>query len=82
MRTLLKLVLVVLFSGAARVVHAAGSAGTGMDFVTFLFLGFIALIAVFQLVPALVLFFSMLKGLFSTVGGKQLPRPVKDQSDR
>jgi len=82
MRKLFKLLLVVLFSGVASVVHAAGDAGGGMDFVTFLFLGFIALIAVFQLVPALVLFFSMLKGLFTTASDKHNPQPVKDPSER
>ena len=37
----------------------------GSSFLLILFLGFFALIVVFQFIPGLVLLFSMLKGLFS-----------------
>jgi len=36
-----------------------------MSFLTMLFLGFVALIVVCQLVPAVILFTGMVKGLFS-----------------
>ena len=45
---------------------AAGGGGTeGISLLTALFLGFGALVIVFQLIPGLVLFAAMLKGLFS-----------------
>ena len=37
-----------------------------MSILTILFLGFMSLIVVFQLVPAVILFTGMIKGLFST----------------
>lgn len=36
-----------------------------MNILTILFLGFCALIVVFQLVPSVILFIGMMKGLFS-----------------
>lgn len=71
MKTTLKLMLGALVLGNSTVVHAAGGAGSEMGLGTFLFLGFLALILVFQMVPGLILFFSMLKGLFAPVAGKE-----------
>ena len=36
-----------------------------MNLLTMLFLGFVAIIVVFQMVPATILFVGMMKGLFS-----------------
>jgi hypothetical protein len=44
---------------------ADGGIATGTSILVILFLGFAALIIVFQFVPGLALFFSMLKGIFS-----------------
>ena len=44
---------------------AQGAEGQGGSFLLSLFVGFFALIVVFQLVPACLLFLGMLKGLFS-----------------
>lgn len=61
-RTILNALLMLTgFSGYAWA--AENSAGSGM--LTKLFLVFLATIIVFQLVPGLVLFGSMVKGLFS-----------------
>jgi hypothetical protein len=65
MKTTLKLMLVALVLGSSTVVHAAAGDGSTMGLGAFLFLGFLALILVFQMVPGLILFFTMLKGLFS-----------------
>lgn len=65
MKTTLKLMLVALVLGSSTVVHAAAADGATMGLGAFLFLGFLALILVFQMVPGLILFYSMLKGLFS-----------------
>lgn len=64
MKNIIRNTLIILscFSSAA---YAATDAGTeGGSFLLTLFIGFFALIIVFQLVPAVILFFGMLKGLF------------------
>jgi len=43
----------------------------GSSILLILFLGFFALIIVFQFIPGLVLFFSMLKGLFKAAPEKE-----------
>ncbi len=55
--------LVTLF-GFSSVADAADAGSGGGSFLLTLFVGFFALIIVFQLVPALILFFGLLKGLF------------------
>lgn len=61
-RTLSVVVLTAVAGGAL----AAGSAESqGGSLLMMLFIGFFALIVVFQLVPACLLFWGMVKGLFS-----------------
>jgi hypothetical protein len=52
----------------------AFAAGTdvakGSSFLVILFIGFAALIVVFQFIPGLVLFYSMLKGIFTAAPKK------------
>jgi hypothetical protein len=55
----------MLVFGASAAYAAPGSEGEGVSFLGYLFLGFFALIVVSQLVPAGMLFFGMLKGIFS-----------------
>jgi hypothetical protein len=56
----------VIFSCFASSAFAAAETGTeGGSFLLTLFIGFFALIVVFQLVPAVILFVGMLKGLFA-----------------
>jgi hypothetical protein len=64
MRTLMKTVLITLAS-VAPAFAANGSEAKGSSFLLILFLGFAALIVVFQFIPGLVLFASMLKALFT-----------------
>ena len=57
------LIALVTFSSSA---FASGSAaGGGGSFMLTLFVGFFALILVFQVVPAALMFIGMVKGLFS-----------------
>lgn len=51
--------------GASAAYAAPGSAGDGVSWLGYLFLGFFALIIVSQLVPACILFVGMIKGVFS-----------------
>jgi hypothetical protein len=47
---------------------APGSDGAGVSYLGYLFLGFFALIIVSQLVPAALLFYGMIKGIFAGRG--------------
>lgn len=59
-------ILISLVAGSASAAYAAvGSQSEGAGILTYFFIGFFALIIVSQLVPALILFFSMVKGVFS-----------------
>jgi hypothetical protein len=64
MKTTFKLMILALI-GQASLVHAAARAEQEMGLGGFIFLGFLALILVFQAIPGLLLFVSMLKGLSS-----------------
>ncbi len=63
MRTLLGTML-ILFGQVAPALAATGGIVKGTSILLILFLGFAALIIVFQFIPGLVLFFSMLRGIF------------------
>ncbi len=53
-------------------VYAAGTAGAGGgNLLLTLFIGFFALIVVFQLVPAVILFIGMVKGLTRSKSSKE-----------
>lgn len=54
--------IVIGSSSAAYAASNAQSEGTGI--LTYLFIGFFALIIVFQMVPAVILFAGTIKGLF------------------
>jgi hypothetical protein len=57
--------LIVTLASVAPALAANGSEGKGSLFMVILFLGFAALIIVFQFIPGMVLFATMLKGLFT-----------------
>jgi len=69
MRTLIRTILVTL-ALVAPALAAEGGVAKGSSILLILFLGFAALIIVFQFIPGLVLFFSMLKGIFTTAPKK------------
>jgi len=57
--------LIILAGLSTTAFASAETTGSGSSFLLTLFIGFFALIVVFQLVPAVLLFAGMLKGLFS-----------------
>ena len=64
MKTLRMFISIV--AGSASAAYAAtGVQGEGAGILTYFFIGFFALIIVSQLVPAMILFFGLVKGMFS-----------------
>ncbi|MDT8443134.1 MAG: hypothetical protein RQ722_02485 [Desulfuromonadales bacterium] len=58
--------LVSMVAGSASAAYAAtGTQGEGAGILAYFFVGFFALIIVTQLVPAMILFFGLVKGLLS-----------------
>jgi len=76
MKNIIKNVLLILasFSSAAYAGSQADTGGGG--FLVAIFLGFCALIVLFQLVPAAILFVSLVRGMF-TKRSKETPSTVK-----
>jgi hypothetical protein len=64
MKATMKLTALVLLSNASLAFAAEGQSGE-LGLGTFIFLGFFAVILVFQAIPGIILLYSMLKGLFS-----------------
>ena len=70
MATLIRSLLAAL-GWVTPALAASDSVVKGSSILLILFLGFFALIVVFQFIPGLVLFFSMLKGLFAAASKKE-----------
>lgn len=77
--TIRTLTAILALSSPALAASSADSEGNGL--LVTLFLGFGALIIVFQLLPGLILFGSMLKGLF-TKQAKETPAMGSNSTDR
>lgn len=69
MRTVIR-TLIVTLGWVAPALAANGHEEKGSALLLILFLGFAALIVVFQFIPGLVLFFSMMKGIFTSAPRK------------
>ncbi|KAF0219614.1 MAG: hypothetical protein FD174_1869 [Geobacteraceae bacterium] len=82
MKNSIKKALITLLIGSASVAFAAsGAEHEGNSLVLALFLGFGALVIVFQLFPGVMLFVSMVKGLFSSAP-KESTVPAGKENDR
>lgn len=59
-------VLFSMMAGSATAVYAAaGSQSEGTGILTYFFIGFFALVIVSQLIPALIMFVGLVRGLFA-----------------
>lgn len=77
MKTLTNIIAMLLIA-CSSAIAASGAESEGNGLLVTLFLGFGALIIAFQLVPGLILFGSMLKGIFSkSVGETSLAKESK-----
>jgi len=73
MKKTLHFLFMVLTAFPGYAVENAGPESSGNGLAVILFLGFIALIIVGQLIPGVMLFFSMIKGLFKKHPGEIKP---------
>ncbi|MCK4508517.1 MAG: hypothetical protein KAU27_08255 [Desulfuromonadales bacterium] len=62
----IKLIVLMVMSTTSVAYAATSAQSEGSGVLTYFFLGFFALIIVSQLVPAMILFFGMVKGLFTS----------------
>ena len=61
----MKLLAAMMISSTSAVYAATSAQSEGAGILTYFFIGFFALIIVSQLVPAMILFVGMIKGLFA-----------------
>jgi hypothetical protein len=73
MKIMMKILATIMVT-ATPALASSDPETTGGSLLVFLFLGFGALIVVFQLIPSLILFGSMLKGLFGGAPNHPLPK--------
>lgn len=73
MKNILRSALIVLLGSSTTALAASGADSGGLSWMVILFLVFGGLILVLQVGPGLVMFFSMLKGLFSESSKKAVP---------
>lgn len=76
--------LLPLLVGTATSSFAAtyGSEQTGSSMLTWFFIGFGIMVLVFQVAPAIVMFFSMVKGIFSSSPAEASFSPWKGKTDK
>jgi len=65
MKNTLRIALIALFTCSSSAFAAGAASSTSGGFLLSLFIGFFALILVFQLVPATIMLIGMVKGLLS-----------------
>jgi len=61
----LRMLMTMVVGSASAAYAAAGTHNDGAGILAYAFIGFFALIVVSQLVPAMILFFGMIKGVFA-----------------
>ncbi len=82
MKNTFRSALVLLLAGSSTALAAADGAAGGIGWLTILFLTFGAVVILFQAVPGLILFFSLLKGIFSFSSRKTAPAVSMDQEKK
>lgn len=71
---IMRTILTALLIGATPALASSDPEATGSSLLVLLFLGFGGLIVVFQLIPSMILFGSMVKGLFGGSASHPLPK--------
>ena len=65
MKTLSATALILMATGTQAMAATGGANGEGIGLLAMLFFGFCALIFIFQLIPSIILFWGMIKGILS-----------------
>lgn len=73
--------LLALSVGTSTAYAAAGSESSSPGFMTIAFLGFLAVIIAIQFIPGLILFFGLLRGIFSASTKKKVSASVEGNND-
>ena len=81
MKNFMGKVLLALAAGTTTAYAAAGAESTGPGFLTIAFLGFLAVIIAIQFIPGLILFFGMLRGIFSATEKKKVAPALGGKGD-
>jgi len=74
MKRIMATIITAILVGATPVLASGGEETMGTGLLVILFLAFGALIVVCQLIPSLLLFFSMIRGLFDHAAGNSIPK--------
>lgn len=77
---LMNVLIVALVMTGTAAVAAIGEVPEGNSFMVTLFLGFIGAIVAIQIIPCLILFGTMVKGIFDLVRGKKGPEAEAEKS--
>ena len=81
MRNFTGQVLSALAAGTTTAYAAAGAESSGPGFFTIAFLAFLAAIIAIQFIPGLILFFGLLRGIFSASTKKKASAVVEGNND-
>lgn len=74
-------ILLALSVGTSTAYAAAGQESAGPGFLTIAFLGFLAVIIAIQFIPGLILFFGLLRGIFSATEKKKVAPALGGKGD-
>jgi hypothetical protein len=74
MKRMITTLVTAILLGATPVLASGGEEPMGTSLLVSLFLGFGALIVICQLIPSVLLFSSMIKGLFDAAVHKSIPK--------
>lgn len=72
MKTIYAITLALMITGSQAVAFGGGIGGNGISLLTTLLISFGAMIILFQFIPGIMLFFGMLKGLYSPAEKKSV----------
>lgn len=74
-------VFLALAAGTTTAYAATGAESSGPGFLTIAFLAFLAAIIAIQFIPGLILFFGMVRAIFSASEKKKIPAVAEGNSD-
>jgi len=79
MRVLKSTIIAMLLTATEALANGGGASEEGLSFMMILFMGFGAVILVFQIFPALILFCGMVKGIVSVKSTKDAAAGSSDK---